>query len=84
MEISEHDPMCKTNRHCLVMHTKDNPCSGYECDCKLPNVQPFNIPAIDDNYLKGVAHGEQVGWGKGRRELIEELHKLLDINQPNS
>lgn len=80
MKISEHDPMCKSNQNCLVMHTKDNSCLGYECDCKIS--KPYTTILTDENYLKGVAHGELVGRGKGRGELIEELHRLLEINQP--
>jgi len=39
--------------------------------------EPFKAPS--EEWYKGAEHGEQIGIEKGRKQIIEELKALLEI-----
>jgi len=44
---------------------------------QLPEGEPFK--AFSDDYIRGFDHGKMVGNEEGRRQLIEELKRLLEL-----
>ena len=65
--MEEHKPTCATNTRCLVVHTKDNPCSGYICDCK--DIVKIN-PIFEEIKQIKIKEAMKVGFTKEQAEFL--------------